>query len=157
MLPVHVTVRMCPHVYQLRARRCLRPLRDAFSRSRERQGFRLTHYSIQGNHLHLLVEARDQDVLRRGITGLNVRVAHRLNALMGRRGQVVSERYHAHVLRTPTETRHAVRYLERNALRHGLTATGVDRYSSFADADPPVCLPETWLLRRAAEGVRSQR
>jgi hypothetical protein len=52
--------------------------------------------------------------------------------------------YHAHVLRTPMEVRHAVRFVRDNFARHhgGL---GVDEYSS---ANPAFVMPRPtgWLL-----------
>ncbi len=38
--------------------------------------------------------------------------------LLGTRGQVFPERYHARILRTPTEVRRALRYLLLNRRRH---------------------------------------
>jgi len=55
--PVHVTWRMLPHVWNLRSRRSFRVLSEAFAKGCDRLGFRLAHFSVQGNHLHLVVEA----------------------------------------------------------------------------------------------------
>ena len=54
--PVHVTWRMRQGVWQLRTRRCFAALAQAFWGGGDRFGFRLVHYSVQGNHVHLLVE-----------------------------------------------------------------------------------------------------
>jgi REP element-mobilizing transposase RayT len=72
----------------------------AFHEARLRFGMRIVHYSIQGNHLHLIVEVDDTVSLSRGVQGLAVRIARRLNALIRRRGAVFVDRYHAHALRT---------------------------------------------------------
>jgi hypothetical protein len=66
-------------------------------------GFPLVHYSVQGNHVHLLVEANDEKALSKGMNGLGTRIARRLNRVMGRKGKVLDDRYHGHILRTPTE------------------------------------------------------
>jgi hypothetical protein len=39
---------------------------------------------------------------------LEIRMAKRLNKVMGRSGQVFPDRYHAHILKTPTEVAHAL-------------------------------------------------
>jgi hypothetical protein len=94
-----------------------------------------------GNHIHLLVEAVDRRALARGMQGLGVRIARGLNAVMRRSGRV--DRYHAHILRTPTEARHARTYLLHNARRHyGVVAA--DWYSSTV----AVVEPETFLTRQ---------
>ena len=141
--PVHVTWRMRPEVWKLRTQRCFTVLARAFWQGCNRFGFRLIHYSVQGNHMHLLVEAEDERSLARGMNGLGVRVAKGLNRVMGRSGKVLEERYHGHILRTPTEVRNARVYLSTNANRH-LGVEGDDPYASKR----PLVQPETFLMRR---------
>src|SRR5262245_31114604 len=140
--PVHVTWRMRPGVWNLRARRCLRVLEDAFWAS-VKPTFRVVHYSVMGNHIHLMVEAADAGSLARGMQGLGIRIAKRLNVVMGRgRGRVVSDRYHARILRSPTETKRVRLYLLNNARNHfGLTVP--DGCASQVSLH----LPCTYLLR----------
>lgn len=80
--------------------------------------------------------------------GFSVRVARGLNRVMHRRGSVFADRYHSHVLRTPTETVRAVRYVRNNGVKHGTSSRAEhDAYASHA-ADIPLPAPHTWLLRR---------
>jgi REP element-mobilizing transposase RayT len=141
--PVHVTWRMREEVWNLRSRRCFTALARAFWGGCDRFGFRLVHYSVQGNHVHLLVEARDERSLSRGMNGLGVRVARGLNRVMRRRGKVLEERYHARILRTPTEVGRARTYLLQNAQRH-FARRGADPYASQV----AVVEAGTFLLRR---------
>ena len=127
--PVHVTWRMRKGVWNLRTRRCFKALARAFWGGANRFGFRLVHYSVQGNHLHLLVEAQNERSLARGMNGLGVRVARGLNRVMRRKGKVLDERYHGHILKTPTEVRHARSYLRENAREH-FGHRGSDPYAS---------------------------
>jgi len=90
-----------------------------------------------------LVEAQDERSLARGMNGLGVRVAKGLNRVLGRRGKVLDERYHGHILRTPAEVRRARAYLTTNAERH-FGMRGVDPYASRH----PLVQPETFLMRR---------
>ena len=130
-------------VWNLRTRRCFTALARAFWGGANRFGFRLVHYSVQGNHVHLLVEAQDERSLSRGMNGLGVRVARGLNRVMGRRGKVLDDRYHGHILRTPTEVRRARAYLLQNARKHYGRAAA-DPYTS----NVAVMAPETFLMRR---------
>ncbi len=116
--PVHVTTRMLPHVWNLRSKRGFRMLREAMSGGSDRFGFRLCDFTIEGNHLHFLVEADSERALSRGMQGLAIRIAKALNRLMQRHGQVFADRYHAHILKTPTEVRHALRYVRANHDSH---------------------------------------
>ena len=90
-----------------------------------------------------------------------------MNKEVGRRGRVVEDRYHEHILKTPQEVRNALCYVLRNSARHELEwdtaggVPGVDPYSSGAYFDgwrkdrgpptgsepPPVSPAHTWLLK----------
>jgi hypothetical protein len=162
--PVLVTWRVLPHVWNLRSRRCFGPISRCFSRGRDRFGFRLVHFSVQGNHLHLIVEANDEKALARGLQGLGVRIAKALNRVMGRKGSVFADHYHANILRSPTRVANALAYVLLNFLHHfpgeaaRFTEEPRDRFSSAwrePGTDPPVVPARTWLLsegwrRRAA-------
>ena len=169
--PVHVTLRMRDHVYNLRAWRCYRVLRRALIIGSNRFGMRIAHFSVQGNHVHLIVEAMDRRALSRGIQGLAIRMAKGLNRVTDKRGKVFADRFHARILRTPTETRHAVQYVLFNRAHHAqawrarearrlgrgaamrvtalILPRGVDERCSLADHDVVVA-PRTWLLRHAS-------
>ena len=84
-------------------------------------GFRIVDYVVLGDHLHLLVEATDNEALALGICGLCGRMAKGLNKLwFGRKGKVFGDRYHMHVLRTPRAVHYAKRYIYENARKHRL-------------------------------------
>ncbi len=116
---------------------------------------RLVHFSVQGNHMHLIVEAPDSVALGRAMKGLEVRMARALNRVMSRRGPVFADRYHAHLLQSPRETFQAVRYVLENWAIHAARAgeplpSGVDPFCSTAcrDHGPPlVAQAEWWMLR----------
>jgi hypothetical protein len=91
----------------------------------------------------LLVEAEDARSLSRGMNGLGVRVARRLNRVLGRRGKLLDDRYHGHILRTPTEVRRARSYLLLNARKH-FGRVAPDPYTSRA----PLMAPRTFLMRQ---------
>jgi REP element-mobilizing transposase RayT len=146
--------------------RLVRELEASFRRSCERGRFRLVHDSIQSNHVHAIVEAASATDLGRGMKSLGSRLARAVNRVFGRRGPVLADRFHLHVLHTPREVRNAVAYVLLNARRHAaksgkrLSRTlRVDpassgrwfqgwRVSFPAALDAPaVAAPLTWLLR----------
>jgi REP element-mobilizing transposase RayT len=100
----------------------VREIEGTFARGCERSEFRLVHYSLQGNHAHLVVEARDQQALGRGMKAIGARLARAVNRVMGRSGPVLADRYHARLLPTPKEVRSALRYVLLNARRHAAPA-----------------------------------
>lgn len=159
---MHVTTRVREGLPSLRSPLEYAVLRFCFARGCDRFGLRLVHYSVQSNHLHLLVEALDRKSLWRGLQGLFVRIAKNLNKLWERRGRVFDDRYHRRTLRTPREVRNALCYVLHNARRHGRRIVGIDRCSSgrwfdgwrdahggrCADDPGPIVAARTWLLDR---------
>jgi REP element-mobilizing transposase RayT len=87
-------------------------------RASNRDGFRLVHYSIQDNHLHLIVEAESKKSLSSGVRGLMVRVARRVNRLLFRRGRLWGDRWHGHALTGPRQVRNALVYVLQNHRKH---------------------------------------
>ena len=159
--PVHVNVKVKKDVFGLRSRRSFRVIQRAFFAGNDRFGFRLNHFSVEGNHLHFIVEAVDGEALARGMQGLEVRIAKGLNRMMGRKGRVFGDRYHARILRTPTEVKRALRYVLENHQKHAaergqpLPPSYQDPYTSIAAATgPPLVVPSrTWLLTRAVRSL----
>src|SRR4029453_1077985 len=105
-------------VPSLRTVPIVREIERTFRDGCVRPGFRLVHYSLQGNHAHLIVEAQDRDALGRGMKAIGARLARAVNRVARRSGPVVSDRYHARTLATPREVHHALRYVLLNARRH---------------------------------------
>jgi len=113
-----VTLRVLPHVWNLRARRCFNPIWRCLLAGKDRFGFRAVEFSVLRDHIHLIVEAEDERALSRGMQGLMIRIAKALNRVMKRRGKVFADRYHARVLLTPLEVKNAMVYVLHNAWRH---------------------------------------
>ena len=116
----------------------------------------VVHFSVQGNHLHLIVEADGREALSKSMKGLAVRVAVGLNRLARRRGTVFADRYHAHVLETPREVANTVRYVLGNYKKHSREYLPPGWKDPFASSvAEPLHEPKVWLLRigwtRAAE------
>jgi REP element-mobilizing transposase RayT len=130
--PLHVTMRT--GVRGLRAQAVFLRVREAIARS-STGAFRVVHFSVQDNHVHLLVEAKDKRELTRGMRGLAVRAAQRINGALRRRGQVFSERYHARELTRPRAVRNALVYILHNHRKHGVSLAWLDACSSASDFD----------------------
>jgi putative transposase len=145
---VHVTHRVRPDAGYLRKEGPAQVLAEAFRDASNRLGMRIAHYSIQGNHLHLIVEADDSDALTKGMQGLAIRLARRLNARLQRRGPVFADRYHAHILTSRRAVANAVRYVVNNYQRHTREYLPAGFRDPLAtQTDRPLAEPRSWLLR----------
>ena len=107
-------------------------LRTTLARAaRARPGFRVVHFSVQEDHLHLIVEAADKVALSRGMQGLAIRVAKQVNALVGRRGKIWADRFFARALTSPRTVQRAIGYVLNNFKKHDAAgAARIDPYSS---------------------------
>ena len=164
--PVHVTVKFKKDLGNLRRKRTFETIADALVLGKDRGDFRVCHFSVQRDHVHMLCEAKHAQALSRGMQGLCIRIAKRLNSVLLRKGAVFVDRYHAQILKTSRQVRNALAYVLNNFRKHGevlghvpsnLTddRSSADWFDGFrkrpayaeVDDDAPVAAPHTWLLR----------
>ena len=165
-VPVHVTLRARRDVAFLRSEVVLARVKAAFARG-QREDFRIVAFSVQREHVHLVLEAEGTASLSSGLQGLTTRLARAINRGLGRTGRVWGDRYHRRDLAGPREMRHALVYVLQNGRKHGAVRPGaLDPASSAslfygwnADGEelrlamgppavlrgPPISLPRTWL------------
>jgi len=164
--PVLVTLKVKREIWSLRGRRLATRLWEIIRKANARGGVRIVHFSFQRDHIHMLVEADDAEMLARGMQGLCVRIARMVNRVMRRKGAVFADRYHGRALRSPRAVRNAIAYVLGNARRHGVAPddprwadplssglffTGWNvavhtTLSMLPSRDSPAEPPETWLL-----------
>ena len=119
--PVHVNFKVR---LQVRNKEGLRALKRAIFNARKFVS--VLHYSLQSNHVHLIIEAKNNSLLTTGMRSLTITFSKCLN-----QGRIQKERYHLHVLRSVRETRNAIKYVIFNEARHsGRRVMRVDLFSS---------------------------
>jgi putative transposase len=174
---VHVTLRAA--FGSLRSQLLYPTVRIAISKATRKapDRFRIVHFSVQSNHVHLIVEAAERRALTAGVHGLEARITRYVNQLLMRRGAVWADRWHGRALKSPREVRNALVYVLANFRKHSPRSEprGADPCSSGAwfhgwrgldvqrgppplasrvwplgkeDEKVPVSEPETWLLRK---------
>ncbi len=116
--PAHITLRVQKDVPSLRSRRFVDEFRCSLREACGRDDFRVVLYSIQKNHVHMIVEAAEKDALGSGMKAVASRLAHAANRVFGRTGPVMDGRYHVRVLGSPREVRNAIAYVLLNARKH---------------------------------------
>jgi REP element-mobilizing transposase RayT len=159
-VPHHVTVRTLPGSPWLRGRVVAGDMGAVLKRRAARElPCRVAHFTILGDHIHMIVEADDREALSRGMQGLLSGLARVINRATGCSGQRWRDRYHARALGSPLAVRRCLVYVLRNARKHRTLTEAIDRYSSAAwfdgfagrtapRRDPaPVHAPSCWLLR----------
>lgn len=190
--PVHVTLRVKRHLPSLRTQQLekivklalLAQRKELAARHREAvaqrekrgeggahdegsekgpQHFQVVHFTIQNDHLHLIVEAPTKGALAGGVMGLEIRIARRINKELGRKGRFWADRYHRRDLRAKRDMRNVLRYVLLNTQKHHPVIGDrcfADPHSSAATFDGfarsplvfddrqrwPRVDPRTWLL-----------
>ncbi len=154
--PLHVTLRAGNGLPPFRQNALYEAMRDAIRKACG-DAFRVVHFSVQRDHVHLIIEAAGREALVRGVQGLAIRLARKINRTLGRAGQVWGDRYHSRALKTPRDVRHAIVYVLMNAKKHGeRVAGGIDPFSSapwfdgirnhaVLEQPAPVMTARTWL------------
>jgi REP element-mobilizing transposase RayT len=104
---------------------------------RDPRHFRVLHFSVQWDHVHLIVEARDKLSLSEGMRSLSIRIARYVNELLMRRGRFWADRWHGRELASPREVRNALLYVLANFRKHAKrpVAPGFDPFSSGREFD----------------------
>src|SRR5262245_14374262 len=80
--PAHVTLKLLPGVARLRLLPVFEQVERAIVRCAEKAGFRIVEYSVQDDHIHMLVEASSAPELARGMQGVCTSIAKRLNKFL---------------------------------------------------------------------------
>ena len=142
--PVHVTLRVVGSASGLRRKDTYLALREATIVTARREDFRISHMSIQRDHIHLIVEADSKRALSKGVQGFSISAAWQINKAITARGgdrrtgRVISDRYHVRTLTSPRAVRNTLAYVLGNWRHHGedrapvAQTWKVDPYSSGA-------------------------
>ncbi len=172
--PLHITTKVCPGLETLRTNEAFAIIIGTIGECQGRFGMLVTHFSIQSNHMHLIVEVDGTELqpscrglhvkdlktpeelakqaLSKGLKGLFGKIAKRLNSRLWRRkGQVFAERYHAVAIESALQMKRTIEYVLHNGFKHGATTLPIDPYSSgpwFDGWEEPIELPaeprESW-------------
>jgi hypothetical protein len=118
---------------------------------RDEKRFRVVHFSVQRDHVHLVVEASDKRALSSGIRSVAIRIGLYVNELVRRRGRLWADRWHGRALTSPRQVRNALVYVLGNFRKHAKTplGAGVDAFSSGARFDGWRGIPTGTTLPRA--------
>jgi putative transposase len=141
---LHIVLRVVPEVGNLRRRQMYQALREATVVAAVRERMRIVQISLQHDHVHLLIEAENNEALARGMQGFEISAARNINTMLGegpfrrRRGRVFADRYHLEVITSPRRARHALSYIMNNWRKHGEDRSG---------------LPSTWLVDPFSSGI----
>jgi putative transposase len=116
----------------LRAQTPFLALKGCLSRLTRRKGIRIVHFSVQRDHVHMIVEASPGTSLSRGMQGLSSGIARAVNRAVRRSGSLWRDRYHRRDLTSPRQVRNAIVYVLHNFRKH----VPEDAITTLRELDP---------------------
>ena len=165
---MHVTMRRAPGRASLRSERLALAIKAQIAAA-VRRGVGVVEYSIQHDHVHLIVEADDRLRASRGMQLLFSRIAFEVNRIERRHGKLFHDRHHRRALTSPRQVRNCFIYVLFNDRKHAATFAELTRLEGwidpcssarwFAGWDPraqpppptdepsPLARPKTWLAQ----------
>lgn len=175
--PLHLTLKVRDPKWSLRCGEIAAAFKNS-AKGAQKFGLRILHYSLLKDHIHILVEARNNEDLARGMRSFGARMGKAIRKIVGGRGAIFKGRFHLRVVTNPTQMRNTLAYVLQNFSKHTRLLKHVDAYSSAPyfgqwrklfgrgagpildglSRPPPLpdflCAPVSWLAR---EGWRRAR
>jgi putative transposase len=142
--PIHITQKLTDEMPSLQCKKLYSQIRRCLKRARL-FGMATLHFNVLSNHIHLIVEAPDNNTLARSMQSLGSSLGKatrkQLNAQaenkkfqsqasLRSKKRVFKGRYHLHILKTPTEVKNAMEYVLLNHSKHSKTLEHMTRFSS---------------------------
>jgi REP element-mobilizing transposase RayT len=134
---LHITLRVVAEIARarLRTREAYAAIREAAITVLRHEAFHIVQLSIQGSHVHLLVEVANREALSLGMKAFEISAAKHINAAMSRagswwerrtgrvvgtrrKGRVFADRYHEERITNPAQARNALAYVLNNWRKH---------------------------------------
>ena len=89
-------------------------------RYKDQYGFKLYHWVLMNNHVHLLIETKEHGSLSKIMQGLNLAYTIWFNRKSGKVGHLWQDRFKSAVIEKDNYLLACGRYIERNPLRAGI-------------------------------------
>lgn len=139
---LHLTIKVRENKADIQSKRILKALHHAIKRARLK-GLKVVHYTLEYNHLHLLVESVDNKTLHKGMQSFGITIAKAINKIKRTKGSVYKNRYHLKLISSPRQLRNVLHYIFNNGVKHKRTSSKIDLYNSMiAEAKINVLYPK---------------
>jgi REP element-mobilizing transposase RayT len=127
---LHLTIKVRENKADIKNKRILKALHHAIKRARL-QNMKVLHYTLEYNHLHILVEVSNNKILHKGMQALGISLSKAINKIKNLKGTVYKHRYHFRKLNSRREMKNALLYIFKNGMKHKRACSLIDPYNSF--------------------------
>lgn len=154
----HITIKVKENKADIKNKNILKSLHHAIKRARL-QGIRVLHFTLEYNHVHLVLEASNHKELHKGMQAFGISFAKKINKQKHLNGTVYKNRYHQRLLKTRSEFKNAIQYVFSNGLKHKRALSKLDPYNSLIfekliPADIQKIIDGSVFLKRLREDLR---
>jgi REP element-mobilizing transposase RayT len=154
--PLLITLKLKKGLKGFRTRKMKAKFEEC-GRESKKFGFHVLQFSLLLNHIHVLIEAKNNEALSKGMKSLGGRMGKALRAEIGGKGSVFNGRYHLRVLNNPTQTKNAMAYVLLNHSNHEKEVPRIDFYSSARHFfEWKALVGRKWSMRFAAGYLEPQ-
>lgn len=139
---LHLTIKVRENKADIQSKRILKALHHAIKRARLK-GLKVVHYTLEYNHVHLLVESVDNKTLHKGMQAFGITIAKAINKIKRTKGAVYKNRYHLRLISSPRQLRNVLHYIFNNGVKHKRISSKIDLFNSMiAEAKINVLYPK---------------
>jgi len=126
---LHLTIKIDRQKAGLKNKLVLALLHKAIKKARL-IGLTIIHYTLEYDHVHLLVETRNNEILAKGMQSFGICFSKGINKLKNHKGHVYKTRYHLRILKTFREMNNVIHYILGNAVKHK-SSSFINLYNSL--------------------------
>lgn len=125
----HLTIKVRENKADIQSKKLLKALHHAIARARLKN-LKVIHYTLEYNHVHLLVETNDHRILHAGMQALGISFSKAINKVKSLKGHVYKHRYHQRKIGSARELKNVLLYIFNNGKKHKRTNKRIDLYNS---------------------------
>jgi hypothetical protein len=141
---LHITIKVRQNKADIKSKRILKALHHAIMRGRLK-GMKVIHYTLEYNHVHLLVEAHCHKIMHKGMQAFGISIAKAINKIKITKGTVYKHRYHLRKINSPRELKNVLHYIFHNGIHHKRAFSILDPYNSLPVEEKLEPLyPDSW-------------
>lgn len=114
---LHLTIKIEKTKAGLKNKDILKQLHTSIKKARI-IGLRVIHYTLEFDHIHLLVEVDNKEQLGKGMQSFGISFSKGINKIKSLSGRVFKTRYHFRKLKTKQEIKNVIHYILGNSIKH---------------------------------------
>jgi REP element-mobilizing transposase RayT len=131
LTPLHLTIKIEKNKAGLKNKAVLKAMHTSLKKARL-IGLRILHYTLEYDHVHMLVEVDNNEILTMGMQSFGISFSKGINKIKKLKGKVFKTRYHFRKLKTPSELKNVLNYILGNSVKHKNSLSIVTHYNSLA-------------------------